>query len=740
MPLLTSKFLVATAVILVWPSAVPGPALETAQDGPILVPYLTGEVRVALSVEAQVLIYNPAANSGPIHLEHLEARVGKDVIQEVFLDRDLPGGREYGEIQALLERLPHEVTEHHRTHRYFAGADEPQFAGPEVLERMREVSRRVAVLREAYANDTPEPFVQPVFTIPFDQIFLPTASRGTTAEVQFVLSYRDSAGLLQAASVQKTVTWLGLAPSLPTQLHSLSQGASVHAGDLHVHSCYGEALGACGDGNCLAETLQVSGSFTYAELKSQYQAIGVDWFTATDHSYCINSSNEYQDIVNDTAALTDAAFICLPDIEISSDEAGSQSGSDLGDAICLWGTSANHMGAHGISSRIAGGDDALFGFCDGLFSDALEDFRVNVATIRAQGGYPIVNHPDSATFAWNSRDEARGIEAGALHGVEIWNAGSQTGQGGGVASWINWLLGGRILYAYSGSDTHDDVFAFGANHAVLIGEPFTPDNLEAAVRAGQVYLSNGPALALEVELGGQSLFMGSLHPLPDGAPSAPLIIRVVYNFGGATGTVTLFRGRVGDSSETVLCQSASLTGEGLFECPDTLITDRNSWYRAYLEVNGGSQAAYSNPVFFLTGTGGTFNYCTAKTNSDGCAPGTTWSGTPSVSAGSGFIISALELKTGQPGIMIYGYSPQYLPFQGGTLCIRAPIIRTPVQSSGGAGTCGGNMSFDFNARIASGVDAGLTAGTTVYAQHWYRDPGASFPTGLTDAIQFTIEP
>ncbi|MAE29861.1 MAG: hypothetical protein CMJ87_12910 [Planctomycetes bacterium] len=710
----------------------------------ILMPHIPDEVRVALPITAQVLVYNPDRGARPIRLEKLEVSVEGDreyVIGESFLDQDLPGGDEYGAIQALLERLPHEVTELHRPRRYFAATDAPEFVGPEVMERWSEASSRLRTLREAYDAGLPQPFAQPLVIVPLDQVFEANTKSGTRATLRFTLHFSSATGSANSASTTRTITFLGSAPSLPAGLTSLGSAPSVHAGDLHVHSCYGEALGACGDGNCFAETFQLSGSFSYAELKPQYQALGFDWFTATDHSYCINSSSEYQNIVSETAALTDADFICIPDIELSSDEAGSQVGSDIGDTVCIWMTEANHMGAHGITSRIAGGDDALFGFCDGLFSDALADFRDNIATIRSQGGYPIANHA-MGSFGWNSYDEARGIESNALHGVEIWNGGgNQTGQGGHVARWVDWMLDGRILYCYSGSDTHDEAFAFGAAHAVLpSGAAFTKDSLEGAIKNGQVYLSNGPALALEVDLGGQALFMGSLHPLPAGAPAASLTVRAGYNFGASSGTVTLFGGRVGDSSESVICQSGALTGEGLFECGDTLTTDRVSWYRAYLEFDDGSRAAYSNPVFFIPSTDDTFNYCTAKPNSDGCAARTGWSGTPSVSAGSGFTIGATELTSGQPGIMIYGYAPNYLPFQDGTLCIGAPIVRTSVQTSGGAGPCGGSMSLDFNAWIASGLDPGLTAGTTVYAQHWYRDPAAAFPTGLTDAIQFTLEP
>jgi hypothetical protein len=50
--------------------------------------------------------------------------------------------------------------------------------------------------------------------------------------------------------------------------------------------------------------------------------------------------------------------------------------------------------------------------------------------------------------------------------------------------------------------------------------------------------------------------------------------------------------------------------------------------------------------------------------------------------------------------------------------------------------------MDFNAWIQSGADPLLLAGKTVNGQYWFRDPQdpAGFGTGLTDALEFTIQP
>lgn len=138
-------------------------------------------------------------------------------------------------------------------------------------------------------------------------------------------------------------------------------------------------------------------------------------------------------------------------------------------------------------------------------------------------------------------------------------------------------------------------------------------------------------------------------------------------------------------------------------------------------------------------------YCTARINSLGCTPAIGFSGTPDANAGSGFTISATSVINNKPGVLFYGLDgPTALSFQGGFLCVKAPTTRTPPQGSGGtappANDCSGTFGFDFNVRIAAGVDARLVAGASVCAQYWSRDPAASFTTNLTNGVSFVILP
>ncbi len=139
-------------------------------------------------------------------------------------------------------------------------------------------------------------------------------------------------------------------------------------------------------------------------------------------------------------------------------------------------------------------------------------------------------------------------------------------------------------------------------------------------------------------------------------------------------------------------------------------------------------------------------YCTSQPNSLGCTPAIDFQGVPSASAGNGFEVTASGLLNNQFGILFYGTTAANdHPFHGGTLCVAPPIVRTPIQNSGGTAPpfldCTGAFTFDFNAWIASGHDASLAPGTQVWAQYWSRDPfSAPFGDNLTNAVTFVIAP
>jgi hypothetical protein len=677
-------------------TAAPGPV---PAEGPILVPYVVEAARALVPVDGQLFVLNPLGRDsamGQLRITGLRVALEGIIVEDRTLDLELEGDPRFATLMADIERLPRDVTELHRPNAV-AAPDAKPFSGPDVTAVMQSVEADLAALRGDWQAGRPLPFLALDFSFELDQLFAREDTPGTERTVTLELDWTNSTGTTGTAMATRSVTRLAAALALPTTLNRGGQLAATapheHAGDLHVHSCHGEAVGACAPSdNCGAESFQVSGSFSYAQLKSQYQALGIDWFTATDHSYCIDTASEYGTVVNECSVLTDGAFIAIPDTELSSDESGPQQGSDLGDAICLGATEANHMGAHGISSWKHGGSQAFWGFCDGLFTDELESFPSNINKIRAEGGYPIANHPDGSSFGWNSVSSLTGIESNDIHGIEIWNGQTASGQGSHVGMWVDWLEGGRILYAYSGSDTHDDAFAFGANHVVLeASEAFTPGNLQRGIEEGRVYLSNEHVLIHEATLAGDKIGMGSLQALTPAQQMQVISLEAHYNFGGDTGTITFFAGASG-IQEAALTTSGPLTGQGVFTWNFIPWPGKTSWSRAYSE--SGSKTAYTNPIFYKPGTATSTPFGGGL---GGANIGTLASASsPAIGASVELDLTGLTGATTATLAMSASQIPGGLPFAGGTLLIGLPVaFQTQVAIDGtGAGSFNFRMPND----------------------------------------------
>jgi hypothetical protein len=361
------------------------------------------------------------------------------------------------------------------------------------------------------------------------------------------------------------------------------------------------------------------------------------------------------------------------------------------------------------------GDDAgdLFGYSTAVIGDAtgdgLPDFAVGAkdAAIYPLGRPGLVKVLDGSTglVAWTLAGVANGSEMGYA-----------------VAGGLDMNLDGRAdvvvsMPGYSGNGGRVQIRS-GAN-GNLLAERYSVlgDQLGASV-----------AVLDDVDGDGRKDYaIGA----PESAPGEPGYVEV--RSGANNGLIfQLYGEQGGEHFGHSVAKVADANGDG--QC-DLVVG------AIYYDAGGNDDAGAAR--LFSRQSLQPVAYCTGKTNSVGCVPWIGWNGTPKETGGLPFEIYAANVLNQRPGVLIYGMDSSAVPFQGGILCVRTPVTRMPVGWSGGSPTgtdCSGILGFDFESRILSGVDPRLDAGRTVYAQIWYRDGAASFGTGLSNAVRFTIAP
>lgn len=228
-----------------------------------------------------------------------------------------------------------------------------------------------------------------------------------------------------------------------------------------------------------------------------------------------------------------------------------------------------------------------------------------------------------------------------------------------------------------------------------------------------------------------------------GVRSEPVAIALVERVALANANVNWVNGGLSSITDSV--------GLGLPATGGNVDTDPGFWSAARGDYHlrpdspcrrsGGSDVgalAYDPDYAF-----GPVFECAGKLNSHGCVPAIGASGLARASGRGRFVVTATAVVSNRVAVLLYStdVSPE-IPFQGGTLCVGAGFRRAGTQLSAGSGACGGTASFDFNARVRSGLDPALVPGAIVRAQWWYRDrfDPAGYYSGLTNAVSFGIAP
>lgn len=153
-------------------------------------------------------------------------------------------------------------------------------------------------------------------------------------------------------------------------------------------------------------------------------------------------------------------------------------------------------------------------------------------------------------------------------------------------------------------------------------------------------------------------------------------------------------------------------------------------------------------AFKISGEAAPVVYCSAGISEppSTCAPTIGSIGYPHVSQALGFTVQVTNMPVGRSGIIFYsifGRASVQWGAGGSTFCMLTPVQRMNLLTSVGTATCDGVMGQDWLAFLALNPGAlgnPFAAGTVVQAQGWYRDPGASKNTNLSDALEWTCLP
>ncbi len=357
--------------------------------------------------------------------------------------------------------------------------------------------------------------------------------------------------------------------------------------------------------------------------------------------------------------------------------------------------------------------------------------------------------------------------AGSRCGHAVANAGDVNGDGdadfsvgvpgpGGQCIWVGDDVSSSQSFI-AGVCGSQSLSSFGASLAggmdldgdgrseLLIGAP--TQDLGTRTDAGAVFHFNPTTLALAPVLEGSAAndqFGFSVATLADLNGDGKRELGVGAKGGSYVAIEDLARGErmslldvgvLGFSFGTAICAAGDFDADGLAD------------YAVGAPQMAPGANLLAGSVFVFSSAPWSVAYCTAGTTSNGCNAALSASGVPSLTATSGFTLTAIDVEGDKSGLIFYGLSGRTaLPWGLSTsfLCVKSPTQRTSTLSSGGtAGTCTVTISLDLLDWLAShpgALGTGASVGTIVDAQCWFRDPPSPKTTQLSNALEFILVP
>ncbi len=255
--------------------------------------------------------------------------------------------------------------------------------------------------------------------------------------------------------------------------------------------------------------------------KTMAEAIGLNFFCATDHSYDLDDHpenylrkdpdlNKWQALWCEAKTLNrENDFVVVPGEEVSV---------------------GNHKNQN-VHFLILNNPDFLPGDGDGAekwfknqptasIAHTLKNSNSNSAAFAA---HPAIKPPLlERLFIRRGKWEKPDLSHTGLHGLQIWN-GNQEGFEEGKKQWIELLLSGKKVFISGGNDAHGNFNRFRQigfpfltmreNHhnifgkiktAVYLEEKLTLDSLLKAIKNGRMLITNGPFLDFKITSGSKS--------------------------------------------------------------------------------------------------------------------------------------------------------------------------------------------------------------------------------------------
>ncbi|MEY2784866.1 MAG: hypothetical protein RL277_1073 [Planctomycetota bacterium] len=192
---------------------------------------------------------------------------------------------------------------------------------------------------------------------------------------------------------------------------------------------------------------------------------------------------------------------------------------------------------------------------------------------------------------------------------------------------------------------------------------------------------------------------------------------------------------------TLLASDTSANGTKTLTWVNTTGASVSAKLRVFMGANDADTRAfydlsYALPDDSLCGCPTPSNFCIGALNSNGSAGTMSWSGSPRVALNS-FVLRSSFLPANKTCLYFYGPN-QVAPvtFGNGYRCIGSPIYRLPTTSSDFFGDAFFNLNLN---TLPPG--GGISAGSVMKFQCWYRDPAAGGAAyNSTDGLSVTFCP